>query len=96
MDISYVDRDRDDVAQTANGGRTAGFAHKAGAFCPGCADEKTVEVNGETMPMPDAAEVTGDGRHVVDLVQTSAEFGAPGYRCDDCGDLLATHLIHFD
>ena len=96
MRITTLDRDSDDVAPTTNGARTAGFAYKAAAYCPECAADKTVEVNGEEMSMPDAAEVTGDGRHVVDLVQTSAEMGAPGMPCGECDRLLDTHVIHYD
>jgi len=96
MKITTLDRDSDDVAPTTNGARTAGFAYKATAYCPECAADKTVEVNGDDMAMPDASEVTGDGRHVVDLVQTSAEMGAPGMPCDGCGRLLDTHVIHYD
>ena len=96
MRITTLDRDSDDVAPTTNGARTAGFAYKAAAYCPECAADKTVDVNGDDMAMPDAAEVTGDGRHVVDLVQTSAEMSAPGVPCDECGRTLDTHVIHYD
>jgi hypothetical protein len=48
------------------------------------------------MAMPDAAEVTGDGRHVVGLIQASAEWDAPGATCDDCLRRLDTRIIHYD
>jgi len=94
MQIRPIDRDTHEVAPTTNAAFTAGFVHKASVFCPACASDKTVSVNGDEMDMGDAAEVTGDGRHVVDLVQTSAEVGAPGMPCDECGRLLDTHVIH--
>ena len=96
MKITTLDRDSDDVAPTTNGARTAGFAHKAAAYCPECAADKTVEVNGEEMAMPDAAEVTGEGRHVVGLIQASAEWDAPGATCDNCLRRLDTRIIHYD
>jgi hypothetical protein len=96
MKIESINRDDHDVAQTTNAAFTAGFTHKAAAYCPACASDKRVSVNGDEMAMPDAAEVTGDGRHVVGLMQTSAEVDAPGMACDDCGRLLDTHVILYD
>lgn len=98
MRITTVDRDRDDVANTTNGARTAGFTYDGAAYCPACAEDVTVTINGETMTMPEAAEVRGTDENGfgVGLVQTSSEWDAPGASCTVCHDRLATRLIHYD
>jgi len=100
MEIKPIGTDDRDVAPTTNAGFmsgfTSGFAHKTSAFCPPCAADKTVSVNGDSMSMPDAAEVFGDGRHVVNFIQTSTVASEPGIRCDECGRFLNTHIIHRD
>jgi len=98
MRVTSVDRDRDDVAQTRNGGRTAGYAYNGAAYCPSCAEDREVTIGGETMSMPDASEVraTDENGFGVGLIQCSSEWDAPGASCTVCHDRLATRLIHYD
>lgn len=98
MRITDVDAADDDVANTTNAGFTAGFAYDGAAYCPACAEEQTVTIDGDELAMPDAAEVRGaDERGFgVGLIQTSSEWDAPGASCTVCRDRLSTRLIHYD
>lgn len=79
--------------------RLAGYVYDGAAYCPGCAEEVTVESadDGETYTLARFPDGHHDaGGFGVGIVTGTSEWDYPGATCHECGALLDTNVLVYD